>query len=76
MDCILWEGLMLEQFMKNCRPWEGLTLKKFMKDCIPWEGPHTGAGKEHQLELVAEMKCYEWITIPIPHLPVPLEKRR
>ncbi|GAB0184254.1 hypothetical protein GRJ2_000890700 [Grus japonensis] len=44
--CALWEGPMLEQFMKNCSLWEGLMLEKLVEDCLPWEGPHAGAGEE------------------------------
>lgn len=44
-----------------------------MKDCIPREGAHTGAGEEHEEEMAAETKCSELITMPLPHLPAPLE---
>jgi len=34
---------------------------------------HTGAGEDHEKEVVAEMKCYELIITPIP---CPLVLRR
>ncbi|PKU45778.1 vps10 domain-containing receptor 2 [Limosa lapponica baueri] len=56
-------GAVLESY----NPWEGPTLKKFMKHCSPWEGLHDGEGEQHEGEGVAETKCYELTTTPIPH---------
>jgi len=36
--------------LKDCSPWEGLTLQEFIKDHLPLEGPHAGAGEEHEEE--------------------------
>jgi len=32
--------------VKSCSLWEGLMLEQYMKNCIPWEGPQTGAGEQ------------------------------
>lgn len=39
-----------EAFLKMCILWEGLTLEKFVKDCLPQETPHAGAQKAQEEE--------------------------
>jgi len=34
MDCTLWKGPMLGQFMKSCSPWEGPMLENFVENCL------------------------------------------
>ena len=68
-DCTSRKGPKLYQFLKNSSLWEGPMLEQFVKDCLLQEGPHTGAGKQCEEEGVAEMKCYELTTTPIPHPP-------
>lgn len=57
----------MKYFLKNCSPWKGPILEQFEKDGIPWEGAPTRAEEESEEEGVAEAKCNELITIPIPH---------
>lgn len=55
---------MLEQFLKKCSLWEGSVLEKFVKDCIPWVRTHTEA-EQCEEEGAAEMKHYELTTMLI-----------
>ncbi|KAJ7403871.1 hypothetical protein WISP_148783 [Willisornis vidua] len=64
-----------------CSLWEGLILEMFMKDCLSWKGPHAGSGKSvkrpsPEEEGVAETMCNELTTAPISHPPVPLGEGR
>lgn len=65
-----------EAFMKNCILWESLTLEKFMKDCLPQERPHAGAWKEREEEGAAETMRKELTETPARHAARPLSVRR
>lgn len=66
-----WSDLLL----KDCTPWEQHMLEQSLKECLMWVGTHTGTGKEHEEESVAEVKHYQLVTTPIPHLLAPIRGR-
>lgn len=45
--------------MKNNSMWEGLMVEKFVKYCLLWEGSHTGVEEELVEEGAAKTMCYE-----------------
>lgn len=50
-------------------------LKKGAKNYFLWEGCDSGAGKEHEEEGTAQMKCYKLTAVPISCFPLPLWER-
>lgn len=67
---------MLGQIVKDWSLWEGPMLEKFMKECLLWVVPDTGPGEAHEKEGAAEAKHYELITVLIPCPPAPLRGRK
>jgi len=53
----------------------GRANEYFLQDFSPWERPHAGAGEQGEKAEAAEMSCYQLITTPTPHSPVPLRAR-
>ncbi|KAJ7421785.1 hypothetical protein WISP_41173 [Willisornis vidua] len=51
--------MLLEEFVKNCRPQKGCIVEKFMKDFVLWKSPELKQEEECEEDEALETKCYE-----------------